>query len=221
MKLMVAVPCGSMVHTEFMFSVFKLKANTNFTFTYLKDGLVHDSRNRFASDAINGGFDRILMIDSDMVFEPDIIDRLSADMDTGIEYVAGIFTQRHLPAKPCVYKDLIYGPNESGRLVSKAVHDLDYPRDTLFETCATGFGAVMISVPLIKRVWDHYGLPFHPLPMMGEDLTFCLRARELGAKLYCDSRVKVAHCGQFSYGEATYTAYRDHADIIVEQEGTP
>lgn len=218
MKTLLAVPCSTLVHADFMFSLFKLKLSNEFVFTYLKDGLVYDSRNKFAADAINGGYDRLIMIDSDMIFEPDIIYRFSEDMDTDIEYVAGIFTQRHLPARPCVYKKLVYGPDENGVLQHDAVHYLDYPKDTLFEAEATGFGAVMISVQLIRRVWDRFGLPFFPLPGLGEDLTFCLRAREVGAKVYCDSRIKVGHCGQFCYGEATFQAYHDHSDIIVEQE---
>ena len=29
----------------------------------------------------------------------------------------------------------------------------------------------------------------------GEDLSFCIRAQELGRKIYCDSRIKMGHVG--------------------------
>ena len=218
MRTLLAVPCQTLVHADFMFSLFKLKLSNEFVFTYLKDGLVYDSRNKFAADAINGGFDRLMMIDSDMIFEPDILEKFSADMDTGIEYVSGIFTQRHLPALPCVYKSLEYKPDEHGVISSNAEHYSDFPKDTLFECAATGFGAVMMNVSLVRRIWDKYGLPFFPMPRMGEDLSFCYRATQMGVKLYCDSRVKVGHCGQFCYGEPTFLAYQNAPGILCEQE---
>jgi hypothetical protein len=35
----------------------------------------------------------------------------------------------------------------------------------------------------------------------GEDISFCLRVKELGKKMYCDSSVKMGHVGQFVYDE--------------------
>jgi GT2 family glycosyltransferase len=49
-----------------------------------------------------------------------------------------------------------------------------------------------------------YGSPFYPLMGMGEDMTFCFRARQAGFKLYCDSRVKIGHIGQKIYDEDSY-----------------
>ena len=35
----------------------------------------------------------------------------------------------------------------------------------------------------------------------GEDLAFCLRVKDLGKKVYCDSRIKVGHIGYKTFGE--------------------
>ena len=40
----------------------------------------------------------------------------------------------------------------------------------------------------------------------GEDLSFCLRARELGAEIWCDSTIKLGHVGTAVYDEDSYRA---------------
>ena len=207
-KVLVGLPCKDTVHTEFMFKLFALQQKSSFSLTYIIGTVIHDARNKFAADAINGEYDRLLMIDSDMVFDNDLIERMNEDMDTGIEYVSGIFFQRHYPPKPCIYKSIEHQPTD---LETKATIYEDYPKDQLFECAGTGCGAVMISTSLLKRVWDTFDLPFHPLHRTGEDLSFCWRASQVGAKLYCDSRIKVGHCGDFCYTEETYRASRQEA----------
>ena len=66
----------------------------------------------------------------------------------------------------------------------------------------------MVSVDLIKRVQDKYGLPFSPILGFGEDLSFCKRAEDLGATLWCDSRLKMGHIGMASVTESVYLSNR-------------
>lgn len=80
----------------------------------------------------------------------------------------------------------------------------DYPRDSLFPVAGCGFGAVMMTTELLRRLQAAYGLPFTPLPGFGEDLSFCLRVQELGAEVWCDSSIKLGHAGMAIYTEAEY-----------------
>lgn len=219
MKILCGIPCVSRVHTEFMFSFVDMvaKTKTPFTYTYRMDGPIHDNRNHLAATAIAEGYDRLVMIDSDMKFEPDLIDRLSADMDTGLEYVSALCTQRHIPARPCLCKELTYEVISKTKVNAVAVNYYDYPRDSLFECAGTGDAAVMIDVNLLKRVWDEYGFPFHPMMDAGEDLSFCWRASKLGAKLYCDSRIKVGHCGDFCFDQDVYLMF-EHLNNLMNRE---
>ena len=59
----------------------------------------------------------------------------------------------------------------------------------------------MMNTSLLKEVEAKYGLPFAPMIGFGEDLSFCLRVKDLGKKIWCDSRVKVGHIGYKTYGE--------------------
>ena len=83
---------------------------------------------------------------------------------------------------------------------------LDYPRDDIFQIEGCGFGCVMLTVDLLRRVQERFGLPFAPAGGFGEDLSFCLRARELGAEIWCDSTIKLGHVGTAVYDEDSYRA---------------
>ena len=84
----------------------------------------------------------------------------------------------------------------------------DYPKDDIFKVAGAGFGGAMMTVDLIKRVGDKFGLPFSPIMGFGEDLSFCVRCSELGVELFCDSRVKMGHVGLGTITEETYFSTR-------------
>lgn len=163
--------------------------------------LIHDARNDFVSRAIVGEYDRVLWLDSDMVFEPDIMERLSADLDEGREYVCGLYFKRVFPTAPVIYKRLSESAVPG---ILEAETYKDYPKDRIFEIAASGFGAVMTTTNILKATWDKYGPPFYQVANLGEDLSFCWRLQEMGVKMYCDSRVKCGHIGQFVFNENVY-----------------
>ena len=217
MKTLIAIPCLNMVHTDFMTSMLNLRKTKDTSYATSINCLIYDSRNGFAASAITNGYDRVLWLDSDMVFQPDLLERLSADMDeTGSEYVSALYFTRRLPTKPVVYSRIDYEPGGDG-IPAKAHAEpyWDYPKDTMFLCAGTGFGAVMTSTNLLKRIWDKYGEPFNPLPHMGEDLSFCYRAGQMGYYLFCDSRVKVGHIGGMIFDEQTYTAQNKQPERAV------
>lgn len=201
-KTLIAVPCFDMVHTDFMESVINLEKPEGSYFTRVKNTMVYVARNIIAANAIENGFDRVFWLDSDMVFKPDTLMKLSADMDKGLDFVSGLYFTRRPPIKPVVYSELWWQKTENG-IDSGAKNMWEY-KDGLTECAATGFGCCLTSVPLLKRVWEKFGSPFTPLDGMGEDMAFCLRVIQMGEKLWCDTSVKCGHCGQFEFDEDYY-----------------
>ena len=63
---------------------------------------------------------------------------------------------------------------------------------------------MLVKTELVKKVQEKYGLPFSPILGFGEDLSFCMRARDVGSEIYCDSRIKVGHIGQYPFSEEGY-----------------
>lgn len=207
MKTLVAVPCMDMVQTSFMNSLLRLMSVDETKISFRVSSLVYDSRNLLAGEAVSQGYDRILFLDSDMVFQPDLLIRLSKDMDEGRDYVCGLFFRRKPPYKPVIYKDLHYH-RDGLKLDMKLEPYLDYPQNEIFEVAGSGFGAVMMTTELVNKVGDKFGYPFSPEMGFGEDLSFCWRVKQLGIPMYCDSSVRVGHVGMGTISEETYFATR-------------
>lgn len=204
MSTLIAIPCMDMVHTPFFQSTLALWLNDDVSFGISSGSLIYDARNSLAQRAVQEGHDRILWLDSDMVFGQDLLERLTADMDEGRDFVSGLYFKRRNPIRPVVYKD--YGFRQEGENVvsAYATYYEDYPKNSVFEIAACGFGAVLMKTELVKSVQAEFGAPFSPHPGFGEDLSFCLRARQQGVKLYCDSRIKLGHIAQSVVTEEVY-----------------
>ena len=194
MKVLIAVPALDTMPTQTAYCMLTMRKDCPSRYSFIVRASCHDARNMLAREAIDSGADRVLWIDSDMVFEDDLMLRLGEDLDAGWDMVGGIYFRREVPTSPLVYRQI---DGETGKVeVWK-----DYPPDQLFQCAGYGFGAVMMTTELLRRVGDY---AFTPMAHLSEDLSFCARAQAVGAKIACDSRVKVGHVGQIVIGEQLY-----------------
>lgn len=199
MKTLIAIPCLDSMPTLFVSSLLALKRPPDSDIAISASSLVYDSRNNLAQKAVNEGYDRILWLDSDMYFSDDLHDRLSARLDEGAEYVSALYFTRKNPIIPVAYEKCGVLNNEPHIVPLNLLASLE----PMQEVEATGFGACMITVGLLRKM-AQFGMPFSPIIGFGEDFSFCLRARETGAKLYCDTTIKVGHIGQSIVTEDTW-----------------
>lgn len=206
MRTMIAIPCMDMMHTQTVISLTGLKIRGEAKFAYSVSSLVYDSRNSLARKAITEKFDQVLWLDSDMEFEPDLLEKLEKDLEeTGADMVSALYVTRKGKIKPVVFDKCGYNHVQGTlEVIPYANSYYDYPRDSLFECEAVGFGGVLMKASLLKEVEEKFGLPFAPILGFGEDLSFCMRARELGKKIYCDSRIKMGHVGNHTFTEEDY-----------------
>lgn len=201
-KILIAMPCSEMMHSDTAFDLISLRRVGDTRVGHTKMTMIHDARNTFVERAIDGGYDRVLWIDSDMRFGPDVLERLNADMDSGLEYVSALCFKRVYPTAPVIYDDMFPLSDAPGMY---GVHIYrDYPQDKVFEIAASGMGCVMTNVQLLKDVWDNFGPPFNYVANLGEDMSFCYKVAELGVSMWCDSSVKVGHIGCVVFSEQTY-----------------
>lgn len=204
MKIMIAIPCQNKIDTLFAQSCIGLRFNEPVDFRFCAGSLVYDSRNKLANMAIDEGFDIVLWIDSDMVFKPDLLEQMLFYMEHGqIDYLSALCFKRNFPIEPVIYKRLY---TEGDKNKSEAYSD--YPKNSFFEVAGSGFGCVMTSVKLLKDVRDKWGLPFSPRLGWGEDISFCLMARDCGYRMYCCSSIKVGHITTQIVDEMAYEAMR-------------
>lgn len=193
MKTLIAIPCMDMMHTDFVRSLIGLRVEGEVEFCFSQNSLVYDSRNLLAQKAVDRGFDRVLWLDSDMVFRPDLLERLGADLADGRELVSALYTTRKQPIRPAAYQRL--GTEKRGGVETPVAVPVREIPEGLREVEGVGFGCVLTSARLLKDVAKPYGRPFSPIDGFGEDFSFCLKARSLGFGLWLDGGVRVGHVG--------------------------
>lgn len=159
---------------------------------------ISDSRNSVVRNFL-GQYDAewLLFIDSDMAFEHDALDQLFKTADP-VKYpiLGGLcFGSVHGELFPTIYQ---MGADEDGDLTTMRL--TDYPIDELIECAATGGAFLMIHRDVLKRMRRQFNdvFPWFQETTMGprpvsEDITFCLRAGQLGYKVHVDTSIKVGH----------------------------
>lgn len=206
MKTLIGIPCMDTVPVGFAQSLLHLEKGENVSVLFKANSLVYDSRNLISLTAIEQHFDRVMWLDSDMMFTPATMRILQEDMtEHGADIVTGVYFKRRGDTVPVIY-DQLDAPDKdsSGKLVRKIHEYMCYPKDDLFPVRGCGFGCVLTSVRVLKDVWDNFGPAFTPYPWAGEDISFCHRANQLGYTILCDSRVSCGHIGTYVYTEDDY-----------------
>lgn len=194
---MIAIPCLDTVPTVFMERLLALHRPAGTYIVTARNSLVYDSRNMLAEMAVQEGYDRILWIDSDMVFDGNLMLRLSKDLNDGKRFVSALCFTRKNPILPCIYSETGYRQAADGDRYETFMTCMeDYPTDKLFKVKGCGLAACMMEVSVIKEVYNKFGTPFSPIPGFGEDLSFCRKCDELGIEMWCDSSIKVGHIAQ-------------------------
>lgn len=199
MKTLIAVPCMDTLPVGFVNSLLRIQT-VDETVPYLKpNSLIYDSRNILSLYAIENNFDYVMWLDSDITFPRNIITKLqSYEMDM----VTGLYVKRHDPVEPVLYAELEEPEcDEMGKPIGHIKPYTNYPKNSFFPVKGCGFGCVLTSVKLLKKVWDKFGPAFNPYPWAGEDISFCYRVNQLNHVIYCDSSISCGHIGTFVYTE--------------------
>lgn len=202
MKTLIAVPCMDEVATPFAMSLATLTREGECVISMVANSMIYDSRNKIAAQAIEAGADYVMWIDSDMTFLPDTLQRMLRHMEDGKDFVTGLCFRRKSPFEPVLFKTLEWDGTPTCEKYNK------YPKDSVFEVAGCGFGCVMTRTTVIADVLASGEPLFTPLQGVGEDLSFCFRARKLGYKIFCDSTIKCGHVGQILINEAFYEQFR-------------
>jgi hypothetical protein len=143
--------------------------------------------------------DWLLMIDSDMVFDPDTIYRLwSNARPVERPIVAGHCYAMMAERGPVPTMWLEAGPDAPGPFIPFE----GYPKDALVPVGATGAACLMIHRSVFEKLQAEHpeGYPYpwfeearwNNLPV-GEDLTFCIRARKAGFPIFVDTGLDIGH----------------------------
>ena len=204
MKILIAVPCMDQVPAPFCQSLAMLRKVGDCVLSMQMGSLIYTSRNTLATRAIQTEADYVLWLDSDMVFEPDLLERLMKTLtENDLDIVTGLYFRRVQPYSPVLFKDLT--------LIRDTFFEWsefkEVPSD-LFEVAGCGFGCVLMKTDAFYDVQSKFGNMFAPIGNTGEDLAFCWRARECGYKIWCDPSIICGHVGYVISDDKFYLAYQ-------------
>lgn len=205
MKIFIAVPSMDQVPVQFCQSLAMLQRPSDETVTigFEVGSLVYTARNNLAIKAVQAEATHVFWLDSDMYFNPDTLLRMLKTMEeTGADFLTGLYYRRVPPYSPVLFKDLEI--TDAGC----EWHEFDELPNGLFEVAGCGFGCVLMKTDVLWDVIAHYGQPFSPIREVGEDLSFCWRARQEGYKVICDPSIPLGHIGHYIITEEMYSSYR-------------
>lgn len=215
-RLAICSPCRDEVDAEFAFCLARLSSVlgatlvaegiADITFLSVNGSLVDFSRRKLFWEAVEWGATHILWLDTDMVFPDHIVHSL---LKRNVDFVAANYSTRRPPYQPVSYKKT---NRETGDAPERCFTGPE--SEGLEEVEATGFGCVLMRTSMVASMpqpifhTEHDGTGKQ---WMGEDVTFCLAAREAGFKIWVDHDLSkyVGHAGRLVFTHAHVEALRD------------
>lgn len=153
----------------------------------------------------------LLMVDTDMDFTVEHVDQLLAIADDET-ILGGLCFTGDVNISPTLYRMV----EEDGKLTgSEPIWN--YPPDALVEVDATGAAFLLIPRNVLQTMRDAFmGRTAYPyfaeserdLVGIGEDVTFCLRARGLGFKVKVDTGCRIGHAKTRLIDQGSYLSWR-------------
>lgn len=215
-KIIVGIPLERTVsHASDVFWPFMEIASQNPAFGRLPYQRTDLYRNKMAELLLKTDFTHLLMLDLDHTHPTDIIQRLAkwVLLDERIKIVGGLNFRRGAPYEPCAFmvddEGAVYAPAEWEEGLVK----VDY----------IGTGSILISREVFEEIeppWffnDYSNAWKGNYP--GEDMGFCVKAREAGFQLWLDTTTTSPHLITRKVDENTFRSYISaHKEKLYDSE---
>jgi hypothetical protein len=164
------------------------------------------ARHRMASDALAQGFDELMWIDSDIVFNPDDVDKLRRHE---LPLVCGIYPKKGCRQFACTFlpetRRIVFGVHGCGMEILYCGFGFTLTRREVYETMQQ-----RLELPDCNRRFKEMTLVPYFAPLvegageqawyLGEDYAFCERARRCGFRVMADTTIRLWHIGSYRYG---------------------
>lgn len=152
---------------------------------------IAQARKCVTTKAISGGFDYLLMIDSDTIVPKDALKHL---LDPEVDIVLGLYRYKNETGDSPFFR---FVPDENGSVRWR----FDEVPDGRFEVKNGGLGCSLVKVDVFNKIKKPY---FHFEEResgchTSEDIWFLDRCRNAGMTIWADGRVKCKHAGRKVY----------------------
>lgn len=191
MKILVAVPTYETIAPETFKSIYDLaKADNEVSFEFVKGYDCPTARNNIAQMAVDGDYDYVLMVDSDVIVPQNALECL---LDPPGNIVLGC----------CPRKNSTDGRIEIYRPGTFSFTDYftynSLPESDRVTVKGGGFACALVNVSVFKLLpfpWFKY-VTYEDGSSLSEDLYFCIQANEAGFEVEADTRVRCGHLARY------------------------
>ena len=194
-KILIAIPTARNIEAITFKSIYDLEVPDGYetTFQFFFGYQVDQVRNLIADWVVNGKYDYLFSVDSDISFPPDTLKRLVAH---DVDAVSGVYRQRNADVQIIE----LFESNDQGGFTHIPYEKLK--GQGLYEVGAMGFGCSLIK----HKVFADIGYPqfqyFSAIDhanTFSEDLDFCRKAKNKGFKIYADTSIICEHHGSYTF----------------------
>lgn len=200
MKILLGIPTNRGIKSKTVKSLLDMVAYSqhDFVIVMATEGYTTaENRNYLAVQALRENADYLMMVDDDMTFPKDTLEKLLA-VEQGIVGVAS--NSRALPLSTTVSRMDAEGNYVHPDTLTEEEKEL--PKEP-FKAYGVGGGVILIDTNVF-RVIDRPWFLFTPDPvtgqmLIGEDQYFCNRAKEKGYEIWCDPTITIGHIGDYIY----------------------
>ena len=204
-KTIILVPVGS--HIEPACDEVLRQLEKDGIKVYRKYGFsaIDQGRCVMAQQAINDGYEHIFWIDSDIAFyNKDIYKVINTSIRENLPFITATYCVKGWPALTTKFhsdfEEIIFGNRGGLYEVEYAATGFMYTHVSVYEKIKVNFNLNPVNI------WGgQYKVHAWFLPMIigedyvGEDFSFCHRAKKSGIKIFCDTTIRLAHIGRYSY----------------------
>lgn len=231
MKLFIAIPSYKFINIEAVHCMFSLLSENDdgrLLALHGGEGFVGRSRNQICSKFLESDFTDLLMIDSDIMYTNESVDRISSHNVP----IVGAFYPKKAPGKTVwvANRTAQGGPLSTGA---------DEDGLVKVETIGTGFMKIqrhvleqMRDTKIAKRyivtgtdIVEYEFFPFRVVneKLRSEDWAFCDNAHELGFDVHADTKCVVKHLGSAIYPLPETTVIEKVLKVVkdLQAKGTP
>ena len=195
MNILIGIPTKESIDIEAAISIMNLDWDGHsITYTHADGAGVYgiaQARNQLCRKAIDGQYDKLFMIDSDMILPEDSIHNL---LDPDVPIVTGVTRYKNDSRRAPIFR---YTTDSEG---SDSWKWDEIPAGR-FEIRSGGVACAMISVELLRRmkrpwfVWEERANGTY----VGEDIGFYEKLHDMGIRPQADGRVRCGHVGRYVY----------------------
>jgi hypothetical protein len=201
----VLVPLGGPIEPGCDEALRELERRGHPVWRYRGYSAVDAARNQLATDALGQGFEEMMWVDADVVFDPNDVAKLRAH---NLPFTCGLYPKKgprqfaceFLTGTPVIRFGRYGGPME----IRYCGFGFTHTRRAVFEAVHERFALPICNVRFNSPLVPFFEPMVVPDPggywSLSEDYAFCERARQVGFPVVADTSIRLWHVGTYRYG---------------------